>query len=197
MGEHYYSQSPTSAHDVHALTVKWAGRTLRFETDAGVFSKGKLDAGTSLLLSALPRAFSGRALDLGCGWGAVGACMAAMWPEATVVLTDVNARATALAARNITTNGLTAEVLEGDGLSQLPGCFDLIALNPPIRAGKPVIQRLYRESLERLAAGGALYVVIRKQQGAESSKRFLQAHAGEVDTVKRGGGYHVLRAIMA
>lgn len=194
MGEQYFAKSPTAAHDARAATVECAGRTLRFETDAGVFSKGELDKGTALLIDALPPAFDGRALDLGCGWGAVGACMAAMWPRAEVALSDVNERAVALARANLTANGLRGAVYESDGLSGVPGTFDLIALNPPIRAGKDVVYRLFTESAARLNASGALYVVIRKQQGADSAKRFLEAALGRVETVGRSAGYHVLRA---
>lgn len=193
MGEHYFSHSPASAHEAHAFTHAIAGRTLSFETDAGVFSKGHVDKGTALLLSALPGGFSGRALDLGCGWGAVGACMAAMWPGAEVLLTDVNERAAGLARANLARNGLTGVVLCGDGLAHVPGRLDLIATNPPIRAGKAVVYRLFEESVARLAEGGTLYVVIRKQQGADSAQAFLHGRLGEVEVVARGGGFRVLR----
>lgn len=195
MGEQYFSEAPSSAHEVQRFTVPWAGRTLAFETDAGVFSKGHLDRGSELLLEALPQAFAGRALDLGCGWGAVGCCMAAQWPSAQIVMTDINTRAVALSERNLAANGLRAEVLSGDGLGHLEGMFDLIATNPPIRAGKAVIYGLFEQCSERLLPGGTLYVVIRKQQGADSAKRFLQTLFEHVETVARGSGFHVLRAL--
>ena len=54
MTEHYYTKDPTSRHEEHAFALDCAGRTLQFETDAGVFIKLKLDTGTALLLKALP-----------------------------------------------------------------------------------------------------------------------------------------------
>lgn len=197
MGEHYYSESPTSAQDRYAFTLTHLGHTLRFETDAGVFSKGHLDKGTALLLSALPTSFPGRALDLGCGWGPVGVFMAAMWPEARVVMTDINGRAVALSRENVERNGLRAQVVQGDGLAHLEGEFDLIATNPPIRAGKAVIYGLFAQSVERLAPGGALYVVIRKQQGADSARKYLDTLLPGVETIERGSGFHVMRASRA
>ena len=116
MGEHYYSQTPTSAHQRQQFTIAHGGRTLQFESDAGVFSKGHLDKGSALLLKALPEAFEGRALDLGCGWGPIGACMAVQWPTAQIVMTDINDRAVALSRENLARNGLKAEVVQGDGL---------------------------------------------------------------------------------
>ena len=194
MDEQYFNPSPQSAHDARVFEHTWAGRALRFETDAGVFSKRKLDSGTLLLLASLPKAFAGRALDLGCGWGAMGICMLAMWPGANVCMTDINARAVALARANLRANGLDAEVWQGDGLSQATGCFDLIATNPPIRAGKAVVYRLFEESLARLAPGGALYAVMRRQQGADSAARWLGERCGRVEIAGRGGGYRVFRA---
>ncbi|MCL1963819.1 MAG: methyltransferase, partial [Firmicutes bacterium] len=64
---------------------------------------------------------------------------------------------------------------------------------PPIRAGKAVVYRLFAESVERLEAGGELYVVIRKRQGAESAMRVLSELMGEVEVLERGGGFRVIR----
>ncbi len=194
MAEHYYTQEPTSKHEEHAFTLECAGRALRFETDAGVFSKLRLDPGTALLLKALPESFSGRALDLGCGWGPVGCCMAARWQHARIALCDVNERAAGLARENLRRNNLSGEVSCGDGLDAVEGAFDLIAVNPPIRAGKAVIYRLFAQSAQRLTAGGNLYVVMRRAQGAESAEKELKTLFPKVETVERGGGYRVFRA---
>ena len=194
MAEHYYTQEPTSKHEEHAFTLECAGRALRFETDAGVFSKLRLDPGTALLLKALPESFSGRALDLGCGWGPVGCCMAARWQHARIALCDVNERAAGLARENLRRNNLSGEVSCGDGLDAVEGAFDLIAVNPPSRAGKAVIYRLFAQSAQRLTAGGNLYVVMRRAQGAESAEKELKTLFSKVETVERGGGYRVFRA---
>lgn len=193
MGEHYYTANPTSEHSPRHFSITYRGRCLQFETDAGVFSRDHLDRGTALLLDCLPETFAGRALDLGCGWGAIGACMAAQWPGAEIVMTDINERAAILSRENLRRNRLAASVFHGDGLAHLPGNFDLIATNPPIRAGKQALYTLLQAGVQRLAPGGALLLVIGKKQGADSAKRYLQTIAPHVDTVGRGGGFHVLR----
>ena len=150
MAEHYYTAEPSSPHHERTFSLEIGGQAFTFTTDAGVFSKDGLDAGTALLLAALPDAFSGRALDLGCGWGAVGTVMAARWPQAQISLCDVNARAVHLAQENIRRNGLCAQVYCGDGPGAAPGLFDLIAVNPAHPCGQG--RRIRSFCTERAAA---------------------------------------------
>ena len=193
MTEHYYAKNPGVAHDERRVIFEVLGLKIQCITDSGVFSREGLDMGTRILLEALPEV-SGRALDLGCGWGAVGVALGKRYPNAELVLTDVNERAAELAARNLRANGVkNAHAVCGEGFENVEGAFDLIALNPPIRAGKAVIYDLFANAAARLNAGGALYIVIRKQQGAESAQKYLQTIYGEVERIARDKGYWVLR----
>ena len=193
MSDHYYTENPTSAHDERRIALRALGNELTFFTDAGVFSRDGLDRGTEVLLNALPP-LSGRVLDLGCGWGAVGVALAARWPELDVVMTDINSRAVELARRNLAENGVTATVVQGDGFAAVEGRFDTIVTNPPIRAGKGVVYGLFAQAKDYLKPGGELYVVIRKQQGAPSALKYLKETYTLAETVDRGSGFHVLRA---
>ena len=92
MTEHYYTENPNSAHEERRVTLRALGNELAFVTDAGVFSRDGLDRGTEVLLEALP-ALSGRVLDLGCGWGAVGVALGKKYPGLEIVMTDINRRA--------------------------------------------------------------------------------------------------------
>ena len=193
MSEHYYTADPASAHDERRVSVRALGRELTFTTDAGVFSRDGLDRGTLALLEALPP-LSGRVLDLGCGWGAVGAFLGAANPALSLVLTDVNRRAAALARRNLAENGVKGEVVEGDGFEAVEGVFDAIVTNPPIRAGKAVIYGLFDQARSFLKPGGALYLVIRKQQGAPSALKYLKTIYDEAEVIDHSAGFWVLRA---
>ena len=193
MTEHYYTENPQSAHDEWQIEVTALERVLRFTTDAGVFSRDGLDKGTALLLKALPP-LSGRVLDLGCGWGAVGVALGAKYPGLDIVMTDINARAVDLARRNLAANGVSARVVRGDGFAAVEGAFDAIVTNPPIRAGKAVIYGLFDQSREHLVPGGSLYIVIRKQQGAPSALKHLEARYASAEVIERGGGFWVIRA---
>lgn len=191
--DHYYTASPASAHELRTFTYTWAGRTLSFTTDAGVFSKGHVDPGTLLLASSLPQGLCGRALDLGCGWGALSVLMLARFPDLHVVMSDVNSRALALAAQNVQANGMQADTVLSDGLAGVEGLFDVIVTNPPIRAGKQVIYKMFADSRQRLTPGGRLFLVIRKQQGAPSALKYLRTLFSSVEVIARDAGYWILQ----
>jgi 16S rRNA (guanine1207-N2)-methyltransferase len=193
MNDHYYTVNPTSEHDVRRVSVEVLGNALQFDTDAGVFSRDGLDTGTQVLLEALPP-LSGRILDLGCGWGPVGTALGKKYPEAEILLTDLNARAAELAARNLNANGVkNAKVVQGDGYENADGKFNAIVLNPPIRTGKNVIYGMFADAKSHLTENGALYIVIRKQQGAESAEKYLKTLYASVERISREKGYWVLR----
>lgn len=193
MTEHYYSENPGVEHDLRQVIFEVLDLRLNCTTDAGVFSRDGLDMGTRVLLEALPQ-LHGRILDLGCGWGPVGVALGKKYSDAQLVLTDVNSRAAELAARNLAANGVTnAAVVQGDGFAAVEGDFDAIVLNPPIRTGKTVIYAMFAEAAAHLKPDGALYIVIRKQQGAESAQKYLASIYGDVERIAREKGYWVLR----
>ncbi len=193
MSDHYYTETPNSEHDERRVTLVALGNELTFTTDAGVFSRDGLDRGTEVLLDALPP-LAGRMLDLGCGWGPVGVALGKKYPGLEIVMTDINTRAADLARRNLAQNGVRATVLQGDGFDPVEGLFDAIVTNPPIRAGKAVIYGLFDRARSFLKPGGALYLVIRKQQGAPSALKFLKERYREAEVIDRGSGFHVIRA---
>ena len=159
-----------------------------------MFSRDGLDVGTRALLEALPE-LSGRVLDLGCGWGAVGVTLKKRWPRIDLVMTDVNQRAVDLSRKNLALNGLAADVLQGDGFENVPGTFDFVITNPPIRAGKQTIYGMFADARDRLHPGGRLYIVIRKQQGAPSALKYLRTLFDEAEVIARDAGFWVIESI--
>ena len=195
MNDHYYTQEPASASRPVECRWTYRGEELVFTTDAGVFSRGEVDTGTRLLLEALPEEMKGEILDLGCGWGVIGISIARKWPETRVTLADVNRRALELSRENAKRNRADVICAESDGLSAFEGTiFDAVVTNPPIRAGKQVIYGMFADAAKHLAPGGALYLVIRKQQGAESCVRYLQTIYASVEKLDRSAGFWVIRA---
>ncbi|MGE5507567.1 MAG: class I SAM-dependent methyltransferase [Chitinophagales bacterium] len=195
MGEHYYSSDPQAAHDPRELTVTFEGETFSFTTDAGVFGKRRLDPGTRLLLESVVPPESGKVLDLGCGWGAIGTIIARRAPGCRVVLTDINRRAVDLARENLARNGVrNAEVRQGDALAPVAGEeFDLILTNPPVRAGKAVIHSMIEAAAQRLKAGGRFVAVVGNKQGADSYREKVRQVFGNATDLGKGGGYRVIQ----
>lgn len=194
MNDQYYTADPSSESRPVPCAFPYRGHGLSFMTDAGVFSKGELDVGSRLLLDALPT-LQGDVLDIGCGWGAIGIAVAKANKQARVTMLDVNRRALGLCQENCLRNGVTAEILESDGMAAVLGRkFDAIITNPPIRAGKQVIYKMFADAAASLNTEGALYLVIRKQQGAESCVKYLKTLFEAVEKLDKSAGFWVLKA---
>lgn len=74
-----------------------------------------------------------RVLDLCTGNGSLGILAAMVYPEVDVTGADISADALAVARINVEKHSLQArmQLVESDGLTALPGPFDLILCNPP------------------------------------------------------------------
>ena len=134
----------------------------------------------------------GLVLDMGCGWGAMTMMTLSRFPSLEMTMADVNERALALAAQNVAKNHMQAKAVLSDGFSAVEGEFDAVMTNPPIRAGKAVIYRMFEDAKAHLAPGGALYLVIRKQQGAPSALKFLKELYANAEVIARDGGYWII-----
>jgi 16S rRNA (guanine1207-N2)-methyltransferase len=76
----------------------------------------------------------------------------------------------------------------------LPGQFQLIWSNPPIRIGKPALHQLLTRWLGKLAPGACAYLVVQRNLGADSLQRWLADSGWTTDRVAARAGYRVLRA---
>jgi len=135
-------------------------------------------------------------LDVGCGYGPIGLTAARLVGSGHVTMIDINERAVELAKENAKLNGITnVTILQSDLFEAVKTeRFQVILTNPPIRAGKAVVHRIFEEGYELLQEGGSMWVVIQKKQGAPSAMDKLEAIFGEVEEVTRDKGYWILRA---
>ena len=196
MGEHYSTRRPRSDHRLATVAVEVRGLRLQIRTDAGVFSRGRLDRGTELLLEAADLGPCEFILDLGCGYGVLGIAAAKLSEDGRVILTDVNERAVGLAKANLRANGVeNAEVRAGDLYEPVQGLsFDHILCNPPLREGRAVVDRIVSEAPTHLLEGGRLWLVARTRQGADALRDRMARAFGNAEVVRRGSGYKVLRS---
>lgn len=193
MADHYYTENPTSKHKPAQVEYIYRGKKLLFDTDSGVFSRTEIDRGTHELLCALPENISGKVLDLGCGYGVIGISLGKVFSDTDIIMADINQRACQLSADNARKNGVAAKVLQSDGYASIEDIdFDHIVQNPPIRAGKSVIYAMFAEAANRLSENGTLWLVIRKQQGAESAIKYLKTLFANVEPIAKKGGFWIL-----
>ena len=193
---HYFENNPPETIKEYTVSYTLQGRSFSFIASSGIFAKQGLDAGSRMLINVLLQdTLSGTCLDLGCGYGPVGLTIASLNPKLTLTLADVNERAVIDARHNAQRLGLTyLQILTSDGFQELTQNFDVIAFNPPIRAGKKTIYRLYQEAKQHLNPNGSLYLVIRKDKGAESHETYLLTLFSKVLRRDRDKGYLVLIA---
>jgi 16S rRNA (guanine1207-N2)-methyltransferase len=194
VAEHYFSPRPEAPHRPGLVRVVLPDVYLELATDAGVFSPGRLDPGTRLLLEEAPAPPArGDVLDLGCGYGPVACVLAARSPGATVWAVDVNERALELCARNARAAGLDNMRCVAPGDPSLPDRFAGIWSNPPVRIGKDALHALLAQWLGRLAADGTAYLVVGRNLGADSLHRWLAGQGWPVTRLAARSGYRLLQ----
>jgi protein-L-isoaspartate O-methyltransferase len=148
------------------VPFRFNGRDLTFRLSHALFSSFDIDAGSRLLLKSLAQRVDLRsvssALDVGCGVGVIGACIASQVPEADVLMQDRDALASAFARENCRENGLNrVAVTCGLAFRGLAGrTFDLVASNLPAKAGKPVLRSFLRHAAGCLSPCGTAAIVI-------------------------------------
>lgn len=195
--DQYFTPRPRSPSVRSELRFLYRGDLLHFLVDRGVFASHGLDPGTALLIENLTLERSDRVLDLGCGWGPVGVAAARTASEGHVVMTEVNRRAARLARLNLERNRIeNAEVRVGPTFEPVAGeSFDVIASNPPYRAGRPVVLQILQQAPQYLTPAGRLVIVGKGSQGIRYYQEWLGSHwEGPVEVLGRGSGYRVLEA---
>ena len=191
---HYFINDTNVKDETIWIDFELAQHKYHLISNQGVFSKDKLDTGTRILLETVLKHENhfDSMLDLGCGIGVVGTVLSDHY-TGQITMIDINERAISLAKQNM--KDKEARILCHDGIDQ--GEYDGIFLNPPIRAGKAVIYSLFDQSIEHLSQGGRLWIVIRKQHGANSAKKYLESKGCLVEKVTQDKGFWILKVTKA
>ncbi len=195
--DHYFSADPAAPEKRSRIEFTAAGRAYDLAVATGVFSAGRLDPGTAVLLRKgdLPTAATtGTLLDLGCGYGPIALVLASEAPEAIVYAIDVNARARDLTAENAVALGL-ADRVRVAAPDEVPDdvTFAQIWSNPPTHVGKAELHVLLERWLPRLSPDGAGWLVINKHLGGDSLHTWLVSLGWEVTRTASQRGFRVLR----
>lgn len=169
------------------------GFPLRLETAPGLFARWGPDKGTLAMLSCVAFQPDDKVLDLGCGYGLVGIVAAkAIGPE-RVVMSDIDPLAIETARGNLEANGVAGvELVVSDGFDDIEDVgFTKILSNPPYHADFAVPKRFIEKGFNRLAVGGAMIMVTRRELWY---RRKFEAIFGGVK-VREIDGYFVFEAI--
>jgi 16S rRNA G1207 methylase RsmC len=192
---HYFSVDPHAPSEERTVEVLLADLAFTIRTDSGVFSHGKVDAGTHLLLAQeadLPE--SGDLLDLGCGAGVIAVTLAQRSPGARVWAVDVNRRARDLCAKNAAALGLNNVVVTAPEDVPADLRFAGIWSNPPIRIGKDAVHNLLDRWLWRIQADGHIWLVVSKHLGADSLQRWMNERGARTERLTSKASYRIIRA---
>lgn len=197
----YFDPNPVTPSDRKIISYRMNGINFEFYTDTSVFSRNEVDFGTNLLIDTIVKDVKARGprmerfADLGCGVGIVGIVIKSCFMAFDVTGVDINSRAVALARENANLNGVNCRFMSSDILFAVRNeRFDIIATNPPVRAGKKTVFGFYEQSYEALNPGGYLYVVLQRKQGAPSTMDKLNELFGNCETLSIDGGYRVMRS---
>ena len=196
--DHYFTDNRHLRENRKELSFRFWCFNYSFITDNGVFSKDALDYGTRVLLNTLKEQdtlLGNHILDVGCGYGPIGIILKKAYADKTVEMVDVNPRALQLAKENAEKNHVEVNIHASNVYEQVQEhAFTDIITNPPIRAGKSVIYKIFAEAYEHLCDEGSLWVVIRKQQGALSAVKKIEEVFGNCEILRKEKGYFVLKA---
>jgi 16S rRNA (guanine1207-N2)-methyltransferase len=161
----------------------------------GVFAADRVDAGTALLIGALPPLEVGaRVLDYGCGSGLIGAAALAQFSSITLDALDSDSVALAAARENVP----AAHCMLGTTLGAVGAArYHAILSNPPLHRGvtedHALLEGLIAAAPAHLRAGGVLAIVVQRRVPLQ---RLLAQHLGSVAIAAETGGYRVWRACM-
>lgn len=191
----YFEENPALKEERKNIEFSLFGQPFTLTSANGLFSTDRLDTGTRFLLETVldQQKPAEKVLDMGCGIGTIGTVLSRFW-RCSVTGVDINPRACALAKENFRNREVQGKVLCQDGLEDVSDAFDCILFNPPIHAGKETIYRLFSQCAQALKPDGTMWIVIRKQHGAQSALDSLNSIGFKAGRVARDKGFWIIEA---
>lgn len=191
---HYFTNEENLKSDIKKVNVVIHNISYYFYTDNGVFSKGELDFGTELLLKTFEYTYpqDKNVLDIGCGCGPIGIYLSKL--GFLVDMCDINERAISLSRKSLDEQKLNANTFISDAYSTVNKKYDYILSNPPIRVGKQKLYEIVMNAKDYLNENGEVWLVVRKDKGADSLVRDMKKVYNEVEVVEKKKGFYIIKA---
>ncbi len=187
---HYFRPNKYRLGKKQVISFVYKGVTLEFVTYSSLFSGNKIDLGTKLLLEHAIIVEEGTVLDIGCGYGVIGISLAKAYPKLQIYMVDINPVAVKIAKYNARLNGVEerVKVLQGNVYEPVKGMiFDMIISNPPISAGKEIVEEIIIGSIEHLKKGGYAEFVLARGANYYISKLNTRKDIEVVKNISRKG----------
>ncbi|MGB9741222.1 MAG: class I SAM-dependent methyltransferase [Candidatus Bathyarchaeia archaeon] len=193
---HYFTPEQKAKLKFGLIHIYLRGKSFKFLTASGVFSKKRVDLGTRLLVESMILPENGYVLDVGCGYGVVGIAAASLNPKLHVIMVDVNDRAVWLTRQNIEANNVyNAIVKRGylyEPVKELK--FNCILSNPPVSAGMKTVKAIVSEAPEHMTKKATFQMVLRSKVCGKRIHNIFQEAFGNFAVHARKSGYRVLIA---
>jgi len=167
------------------------------QSQPGLFSWEKADAGSMLLLSYLPEKMEGCGMDLCCGYGLLARHLLRHHPEITrLLLVDADHQALDCARCNLQSFSQPTRFHWLDAASEpLPAGTDWIVCNPPFHHSHEqdmtLGQAIIRAACNSLKRGGGLYLVANRHLPYET---IVREHMRRHRIITQEGGYKIIEA---
>lgn len=179
------------------IALSFADQQVELASLPGVFSHGRLDEGSALLLDELAPLPAGKVLDFGCGAGVLATVLARRNPQCRFELVDVDALALYCATQTLLRNGIEADVYPSDGLSDVHGRYAAVISNPPFHTGvrhdTSIAERFFHEVTRNLLPRGELRIVA---NGFLKYPPLIEAHIGPCKVLRENSRFKVYSAVV-
>lgn len=196
--QHYFIDKEHKESDFFEFEETFLDNSFCFKSCDSIFSKDCIDYGTKVLLECIFNNvnLSGKVLDIGCGYGAIGIVLSKLFPAIKITMCDINNTAVSLSKFNVIKNKCknVENVLYSNAYENINEKFDFVISNPPIKAGKENLLNILVSAKNHLNENGSLIFVIKKKHGEDSVKKQLEKEYSGVEILKREKGYYILKA---
>lgn len=179
-----------------SISLTFPDQTVELVSLPGVFSHGRLDEGSQLLLEEMASLPAGKVLDFGCGAGVLATVLARRNPDSRFELVDIDAMALYCAEQTLQANGVEAQVYPSDGLSDVHGRFAAVVSNPPFHTGirhdTSIAEEFFNEVTRNLLPGGELRIVA---NGFLKYPPLIEEHIGPCRVLRENNRFKVYSAV--
>lgn len=195
--KHYFVSTKHDSSEFFKFKFELNGKNFEFTSCSDVFSKNNIDEGSLVLIKTILKhqeLYSGKILDMSCGYGAIGVILSAFL-DATFDMCDINTLALELCKINAQNNNAkTDKIFVSDMWQNIDATYDAVVSNPPIKVGKKVLLDFLGGIKDHLNDHGSVTIVIKKNLGADSTKKYLKDIFGNCEILCRDRGYYILKS---